>query len=167
MLQKTYLTMSKFVKARLECPIENLKCIYSHFHSQKWLKMWYLSPILVIVFIDKRFYTHHLVAAVCAIYELLSLHQCSSFIWWVAMNIVLLCSTHNCSQPKQPELGNIWTSAKQNKRTNMIMVHCYLLNTYHAIQHVDILLCICIILRICQNIFKKYAFIFQYRNWIM
>ena len=31
------------------------------------------------------------------------------------MNIVLLCSTRNCSQPKQPELGNIQTSAKQNK----------------------------------------------------
>ena len=31
------------------------------------------------------------------------------------MNIVLLCCSRNCSQPKQPELGNIQTSAKQNK----------------------------------------------------
>ena len=31
------------------------------------------------------------------------------------MNIVLFGCSRNCSQPKQPELENIQTSAKQNK----------------------------------------------------
>ena len=86
-------------------------CIHSHFHSQKWLKMWYLSPILVIVFIDKRFYASH---CRCSFAQFTT---CYHYIvtWWVAVNIILLCSSRNCTQPKQQELGNIQTSAKQNK----------------------------------------------------